>query len=67
TLGGAVAAAAPLPAPLGAQLLSTARDAFSHALNVTIIICAGISALTAVMAFVLLRRLRAGPPAPGDV
>jgi DHA2 family multidrug resistance protein-like MFS transporter len=40
TLGGAVAAARDLPAPLGTELLDAARDAFSHSTSVTAAICA---------------------------
>jgi DHA2 family multidrug resistance protein-like MFS transporter len=58
TLGGAVAAAARLPDAIGARLLATAREAFTHTLEVTAAICALLAAATAVMALVLLRRVR---------
>jgi DHA2 family multidrug resistance protein-like MFS transporter len=60
TLGGATAAAAQLPSALGARLLETARLSFTHALHVTVVICAVVSALTAVAAVGLLRRVPAG-------
>jgi MFS transporter, DHA2 family, multidrug resistance protein len=63
TLGGAAAAAQQLPAELGNQLLATARDAFTHTLQVTAAICAVVAAATALAAMVLLRRTNR-PPAP---
>jgi DHA2 family multidrug resistance protein-like MFS transporter len=57
TLGGATAAAAQLPHLVGVQLLEAARAAFSHALQVTALICAVVSTLTAVLAWALLRRV----------
>jgi MFS transporter, DHA2 family, multidrug resistance protein len=60
TLGGAAAAAARLPEQVGDHLLQTARGAFAHALQTTIAICAVISAFTAILAVVLLRRVRTG-------
>jgi DHA2 family multidrug resistance protein-like MFS transporter len=60
TLGGAAAAAERLPDQIGAQLLGTARDAFTHSLQVTAAICAVIAAATAVTAMVMLRRVRTG-------
>jgi len=68
TLGGATAAAAQLPDPMGARLLETARAAFTHAMQFTVITCAVIAVLTAVAAVLMLRRVRAraeGEPAPG--
>ncbi|HVY40668.1 MAG TPA: MFS transporter [Polyangia bacterium] len=59
TLGGANAEAALLPARAGARLLDTARAAFSDALRVTTAICAVVAALTAVLTFLALRRIRA--------
>jgi DHA2 family multidrug resistance protein-like MFS transporter len=63
TLGGAVVAAAGLPAPVGAELTHTAQTAFLAGLQ----ICAGISALgtlaLAVLAATVLRRARAGAAA----
>jgi MFS transporter, DHA2 family, multidrug resistance protein len=60
TLGGATAAAAQLPGALGARLLETARVSFTHALHVTVVICAVLSTLTAIVAVVLLRHVPAG-------
>jgi DHA2 family multidrug resistance protein-like MFS transporter len=63
-----VAAAAHLPAGVGAELLQAARAAFGRTLQVTAAICAGVSALTAVLAVVMLRRIRAsdGTDAPAE-
>jgi DHA2 family multidrug resistance protein-like MFS transporter len=60
TLGGAAAAAAQLPGQAGTQLLTAAREAFTHALVTTASICAAVAAATAVAAVVLLRRVRPG-------
>jgi DHA2 family multidrug resistance protein-like MFS transporter len=59
TLGGATAEAAQLSTAAGAHLLETARAAFGHALQITVAICAVVSALTAVLVLLTLRRLRA--------
>jgi DHA2 family multidrug resistance protein-like MFS transporter len=66
TLGGAVAAAAHLGEPEAAGLVDAAREAFTHALVLTAAICAVVAAATAVMAVVLLRRVRAGGEPAGD-
>jgi DHA2 family multidrug resistance protein-like MFS transporter len=58
TLGGAVAAAQRLPDPLGAELASTARDAFTQSFELTAAICAAVVMATAIVAAVLLRRVR---------
>jgi len=57
TLGGAVAAATQLPAN-GARemLLATAKLAFTHAMQVTLVLCAVVSIAAAVVAVVALRR-----------
>jgi MFS transporter, DHA2 family, multidrug resistance protein len=60
TLGGAAAAAAQLPNPIGARLLETARAAFTHAMQFTVILCAFIAVLTAVAAVLMLYRIRPG-------
>ncbi|MCF6469947.1 MFS transporter [Nonomuraea sp. MG754425] len=61
-VAGAVAAAPGLPASVGAELLGTAREAFTVALNSV----AGLSALVlAVVAVVLTVRLRHLPPIGG--
>jgi MFS transporter, DHA2 family, multidrug resistance protein len=59
SLTGAVAAAEHLPAGLGAELLSTAREAFAQALELTAAISAIVVMAMAIVAAVLLRRVRA--------
>ncbi len=66
TLGGATAAAAQLTESARARLLETARGAFTHALHVTLVSCAVLSALTAVIAALLLRDVPAGHDASDD-
>ena len=57
TLGGAAAAAARLPsAGAGTLLLDTAKVAFTHALQVTLTVCAVVSMATSVVVAVALRR-----------
>ena len=58
TLGGAVAAAKQLSDQLGAALLDTARDAFTHGLRVTAMTSAVIAIGMAVAVMVLLRHIR---------
>ncbi len=53
TLGGAVAAAAALPGPLGAQLLETARAAYASAMSITSAICA-LALIAAMLAVAFL-------------
>jgi DHA2 family multidrug resistance protein-like MFS transporter len=67
TLGGAVAAGDELPAPVAAELLDTAREAFTQGMQVAAISSAVVAAATAVLAAVLLRRVRGGSPSHGDV
>jgi len=55
TLGGAVAAAAALPAPLSAAVLETARAAFVHGLQLTAVIGAVVLAGIALLVLVALR------------
>ncbi len=62
-LGGAVAAAGQLPDQLGAPLLAAARDAFTQGLQVAAGISAGVVIGGAILAGVLLRRVRAGSDA----
>jgi DHA2 family multidrug resistance protein-like MFS transporter len=50
---------AQLPGEVGARLLEAARAAFAHALHVSVGICAVVSALAAIGAVVMLRRVRA--------
>jgi DHA2 family multidrug resistance protein-like MFS transporter len=57
TLGGAVGAAAQLPADLGVALLASARDAFTTGLQVTAAISAAVAVGIAVLATVGLRRV----------
>ena len=58
TLGGAVAVAAELPAALGAELLVTARAAFAQSLELTVAVSAAVAVVTALIAVVLLRRVK---------
>jgi DHA2 family multidrug resistance protein-like MFS transporter len=60
TLGGAVAVAGHLPAQLSAELLGSARAAFTQAFELTAAISAVVSLVTAIGVTVLLRRVRAG-------
>ena len=62
TLGGAVAAAEQLPHGLGAELLGTAREAFTQAFQLTAALSAAVVLITALLATVLLRRVRVGSP-----
>lgn len=57
TLGGAVVVAERLPGQLGAELLGTARDAFTQAMALIAGISAIIAIATAIAAVVLLRRV----------
>jgi DHA2 family multidrug resistance protein-like MFS transporter len=59
TLGGATAAAEELPAPLGAELLETAQEAFTQGLQVTAVAGAVVLAGLSVMTAVVLRRVPA--------
>ncbi|HTJ71229.1 MAG TPA: MFS transporter [Actinospica sp.] len=63
TLGGAVAIAAREPASAAAGLLDSAREAFTHSLNVVSIVGAGIMAAAAVLTILFLRGLTAESPA----
>lgn len=56
TLGGALSVADHLPGPLGTSLLSAARDAFTHSLELTSIICALIATAAALLVVVVVRR-----------
>lgn len=58
TLGGAVAVAGQLPNQLGAQLLDTARAAFTHGLQMTAAVSVVITIGAAILAAVLLRDVR---------
>jgi DHA2 family multidrug resistance protein-like MFS transporter len=61
TLGGATAVASSLPGRAGAILLATARDAFTHGMNVTAVAAAILMAAAAVAAVALLRRVPLAP------
>jgi DHA2 family multidrug resistance protein-like MFS transporter len=63
TLGGALAVAEQLPGPLGAELANVARVAFTHGVQVTAATSAGIAAGIAILATILLRRVRASSDA----
>ncbi|HYY77272.1 MAG TPA: MFS transporter, partial [Gaiellaceae bacterium] len=64
TLGGAVVAGEGLPDPLAAELLEGARDAFAQGLQLAAVTSAVLAVATAVVAAVLLRRVRVSPSAP---
>jgi DHA2 family multidrug resistance protein-like MFS transporter len=60
TLGGALAVAERLPEDLGAELLGTARDAFAQAFELVAAVCAAVAIITAILAVMVLRRVRPG-------
>jgi DHA2 family multidrug resistance protein-like MFS transporter len=62
TLGGAAAVAARLPDPLGPELFSAARAAFTQALEWTAIISVAVVLVTALAAVFVLRPTAAEPP-----
>jgi DHA2 family multidrug resistance protein-like MFS transporter len=64
TLGGAVAVAGQLPESAAAGFLDTAREAFTHGLQVTAGASVLVAAATAILVTVVLRR--AGVDAPAD-
>jgi DHA2 family multidrug resistance protein-like MFS transporter len=61
TLGGAVQAATTLEPAQGAQLVATARAAFTQAFEVTALVCAGLAVLAAVGTVLVLREAAARP------
>jgi MFS transporter, DHA2 family, multidrug resistance protein len=61
TLGGAVAAGEQLPAPLAAELVEAAREAFIQGLQVAALTSAAIAAMVAVSTAILLRHVGAAP------
>jgi DHA2 family multidrug resistance protein-like MFS transporter len=63
TLGGAVAAAADLPAQVGAALLDAARQSFTQGLRATAAVSAALAVAVAVLTAALLRGVR--PPDGG--
>jgi DHA2 family multidrug resistance protein-like MFS transporter len=64
TLGGAVAVAGQLPESAATDFLDTAREAFTHGLQVTAGTSVLVAAATAILVAVVLRR--AGADAPAD-
>jgi len=58
TLGGAVGVAEQLPAELGSLLLDSARSAFIHGLQLTVVISVAVAAAAAVLVFVALRNVQ---------
>ena len=63
TLGGAMAAAAQLPAELGAALVDAAQQAFVRGMQLAVTLSAAVAVGVAVMATVLLRAVPAGAEA----
>lgn len=57
-----MAASEQLPHGLGAELLRTAREAFTQAFQLTAALGAAVVLITALLATVLLRRVRVGSP-----
>jgi MFS transporter, DHA2 family, multidrug resistance protein len=66
TLGGAVAVSEGLPASVADELLTTAREAFSSALQVSALVSAILALVTAVVAVVAMRGVRTGGEAAAD-
>ncbi|WXB15096.1 MFS transporter [Pendulispora albinea] len=66
TLGGATAAAAQLPEPASTLLRDAARTAFGHAFQITVIIAAVVTAATAILTLLVLRRPRGGAETAGE-
>jgi DHA2 family multidrug resistance protein-like MFS transporter len=60
TLGGALAIAGRLPAPLGAALIDVARGAFTQAMTWAASVSVAITIATAIAAALLLRHVRTG-------
>ena len=58
TLGDAVATAAREPGAAGGQLLNSAREAFTHSINVVSLVGVAIAGASAVLALLFLRGLR---------
>ena len=57
-----MAAAEQLPHGLRTELLGTAREAFTQAFQLTAALSAAVVLITALLATVLLRRVRVGSP-----
>ncbi|GAA4236126.1 DHA2 family multidrug resistance protein-like MFS transporter [Streptosporangium album] len=60
TLGGAVDVAGRLPEDAGAALLRVAREAFTQGMHLSAVTAAGVVIVTAVLAVVMLRKVRTG-------
>jgi MFS transporter, DHA2 family, multidrug resistance protein len=60
TLGEAIAVAESLPGPLGVELVTAARDAFTQSLELTAILSAVLATFTAVLVAVVLRNVDGG-------
>ena len=60
TLGGALGVAKELPGTVATALRDTARWAFTRAMEAGVVTCALVSLITAIIAIVLLRRVRPG-------
>src|SRR5919106_1140393 len=67
TLGGAVAAARQLPDSAAADFLDTARDAFTHGLQVTALASVLVAAATAILVTFVLRRTGAAVPSDAQL
>ncbi len=65
TLGGAVQVATSLPGEVGGPLLSAARDAFTHGMDIAALTGAGVALVWAVLIFTILRRMPVGYITPG--
>ncbi|MFD0685014.1 MFS transporter [Actinomadura fibrosa] len=66
TLGGATEVAAHLPGSAGEQLLQTAREAFTHGMNINAVVGGVFMLAGAVAAVILLRRVPASAPAGAE-
>lgn len=60
TLGGAIGVAEGLPSAIATSLRETARRAFTRAMEAGVVSCAIVALITAIIAIVLLRGVRAG-------
>jgi DHA2 family multidrug resistance protein-like MFS transporter len=61
TLGGAVTVSGRVPGDVGSALLTAARDAFTHGMNVAAIGAAALMLASAVLSVAFLRGLRVEP------
>ncbi len=60
TLGGALGVAEGLPSTIATALRETSRGAFTRAMEAGVVTCAIVTLITAIIAIVLLRRVRPG-------